>query len=260
MWPTVAGHLLDTLAIAFAVNVLARPQSLGRLLTLAGLTLAAFLTYISSLFNLTGFLAALAALERKLAPRLLLCLAIPAALTVALLYASFTGTFVTEILPAWLREGANTSGGPATQGGLLSTLSRLPLFYGYGYPALAVAGIVLARRRASRAGFLVLAAYALAFLLLVGLRGLGGGLFKDLKEVLFVGPLLAVLAGASLETLAARGREGRLAAWLLALGLMVFGLGKYGEQLRVYSRIAQVQQTSPTLQAESAKLADGRLR
>ena len=55
MWPTVAGHLLDCLAIAAAVFWAARPERLGRLAAFFGLSLSSALLYISSLFNLSGF-------------------------------------------------------------------------------------------------------------------------------------------------------------------------------------------------------------
>ena len=39
-----------------------------------------------------------------------------------------------------------------------------------------------------------------------------------------MGPFVAMTAGASLESLAARGASGRWAAWLVAIGLAGFGL------------------------------------
>lgn len=225
MYPTIAGHLLDGLAIVAAALLAPRPASRPRLLAFAASTLAAFLTYIASLFNLTSFAAFLAVLERPLASRLLAMWAAASSLTVAFLYLPFTLTFLGEILPA-LARGAAPAAGSASDG-LVGALARIPLFYGWAYPVLAVSGMALARRRAEKPVYRVLAAYGLAFLLLVALRGLGGGLFKDLKEILFVGPLVAVTAGASLEALATRGRAGRTAALLLASALIAFGIFRY---------------------------------
>jgi hypothetical protein len=73
----------------------------------------------------------------------------------------------------------------------------------------------------------MLLAYGLAFFLLVVLRGVSGGLFKDLKEILFVGPLMALGAGATLETLLARRGYRALAAWLIILSFIAFGLERY---------------------------------
>src|SRR6185436_19357248 len=101
----------------------------------------------------------------------------------------------------------------------LAALARIPIFYGFGFPALTVAGVLLFRRRAEPAAYRVLLAYALAFVGLVVLRA-SGGLFKDLKEVEFVAPLVALGTGLSLVALAERDRAGRWAAGLVALGLL----------------------------------------
>jgi hypothetical protein len=103
----------------------------------------------------------------------------------------------------------------------------VPLFYGWGFPALAVAGLLLARRTADGPARHVLAAYGLAFVSLVLMRGLGGGLFRDLKEITFAGPLVAVCAGASLRTMTDRSRAGRVAVLLLAAGLLAFSAERY---------------------------------
>jgi hypothetical protein len=224
MHPTVAGHLLDTLAIALAARFIALPSA-GRLAAFGGATLAAFLTYIASLFNLSLFAAALAALERRLAARVLAAAGAAAVLTVAVLYLPFTRVFVTEIVPALIRGGGGSASDSGAAGATpAAALARIPLFYGYGYPLLAAAGLALARRRGQPGGYRVLAAYALAFAALAALRAFGGGLFKDLKEIEFVGPLIAVGTGAVLEDLWARGRPGRAAAVLVGAGLVLFGL------------------------------------
>jgi len=230
MWPTLAGHWLDVLAIAAALRFVRRPERKTPAVLFALLTLAAFLTYISSLFNLTLFVVVLALLERGRRVALLAVLAAAGTATVLWLYGPFTRVFFLEIVPALLHGGGvatpAASSGPRP-GGLLSALARIPLFYGWGLPALAVAGFVLARRQADDAARHVLTAYGVAFVALVLMRGLGGGLFRDLKETTFVGPLVAVAAGASLESLARRGRRGRVAVVLLAVGLAAFAAERY---------------------------------
>jgi hypothetical protein len=223
MHPTVAGHLLDTLAIALAARFLASPGP-ARLAAFGASTLAAYLTYIASLFNLSLFAAGLAAVERRLAARVLVAAGAAAALTVALLYLPFTRVFVTEIAPSLLRGGGGVGDSGAAGATPAAALARIPLFYGYAYPLLAAAGLALARRRGRPGGYPVLAACGLAFAGLVALRAFGGGLFKDLKEVEFVAPLVAVTSGAVLEDLWTRGRAGRAAAVLAGAGLVLFGL------------------------------------
>jgi hypothetical protein len=238
MWPTIAGHFLDVLAIGAALTLVRRPEKRGPLIAFGLLTLAAFLTYISSLFNLALFIVFLAVLERRRAPALLGLLAVAAGATVLWLYGSFTRAFFFEIVPALARGGgvaAPASASGPSPGGLPAALSRVPLFYGWGFPALAVAGLVLVRRQADRPARHVLAAYGLAFVALVLMRGLGGGLFRDLKEITFVGPLVAVGAGASLEALAGRGRRGRAAVMLLAVGLLAFTAERYRFYFSTYA-------------------------
>jgi hypothetical protein len=238
MWPTVAGHLFDTLTMGAALVLSRRPGERRPAVVFACLTLAAFLTYISSLFNVALFIVFLAVLERRRALLLLGILAVTATVTVLWLYGPFTHAFLFEIVPALAAGGSPairaTPGGTAA-GGLLAALSRVPLFYGWGFPALTVAGLLLARRTADAPARHVLAAYGLAFVSLVLLRGLGGGLFRDLKEITFVAPLIAVAGGASLETLARRGRRGAAAVLLLALGLLAFGVERYRFYFTTYN-------------------------
>jgi len=230
MWPTIAGHLLDTVAIGAALSLARRPGEKRPAVIFALLTLAAFLTYISSLFNLTLFIVFLALIERHRARLLLGVLAVTATVTVLGLYGSFTRAFLFEIVPALAGGGGMATPshtGGAAPAGLVAALSRVPLFYGWGFPALAVAGLLLARRVADGPARRVLAAWGLAFASLVLMRGLGGGLFRDLKEITFVAPLMAVAAGASLEILARRGRPGRAAVLLVAAGLLAFSAERY---------------------------------
>ena len=230
MWPTLAGHWLDLLAISAALVVVRRAERRRAAVLFAMLALAAFLTYISSLFNLTLFVGFLALIERRHRLLLLGILAAAGTVTVLWLYGPFTRAFFLEIVPALLHGGGVATPAAASgprPGGLLPALARIPLFYGWGLPALAVAGFVLARRHADDAARRVLTAYGLAFVTLVLMRGLGGGLFRDLKETTFVGPLIAVTAGASLEALARRGARGRLAVALLAVGLVAFAAERY---------------------------------
>jgi hypothetical protein len=176
-------------------------------------------------------------LERRLALKLLGTIAIAGAVTVTWLYGPFLAAFFREILPA-LASGLPSPAGPAGEvvpAPARAALSRIPLFYGFLYPPLALAGLYLARRRADVRGFRVLAAWGLAFLLMVSLRAFGGGVFKDIKEIELAAPLVAILTGASLTALGRVGRRGALAATALTLALALFGLARYRSYLEIYA-------------------------
>ncbi|MFQ6673105.1 MAG: hypothetical protein ACE5KY_07375, partial [Candidatus Tectimicrobiota bacterium] len=127
------------------------------------------------------------------------------------------------------------AGGGSSWSTLAGAVARGVLFYGYAYPVLALGGLLVARRVASRPAFLALGAYGLAFVVLVALRGLGGGLFKDLKEILFVAPLVAVLSGGFLHEMARRHRAARVAVVLATAGLMAFGINRYRYYFETYA-------------------------
>ena len=236
MYPTIVGHLLDLAVVVAAVGVAGRPASRGRLGLLGLATFASLFTYVTSIFSTTGFVWLWALLERRLAWRVLSVLCLAVLLTVALLYLPFGFVFVRELLPLLLAGGPSTAG-LGEGGGLLAALARIPLFYGYLYPALSVGGLIVIGRHASPAAARVVYAYGLAFLGLVALRAFGGDPFRDLKEITFVGPFVALTAGASLETLAARGRTGRWTAWLVILSLVGFGLWRYHAYFEPVSRL-----------------------
>lgn len=229
MFATIAGHLLDVAAMAAAARA-ARVRTRRALATAFAFTLAALLTYVSSLFNLTAFFAAFAALERRMARPLLALALVASVFTVAFLYVPFVLDFVREIAPAALRGG-----GAAAAAGPGGALARIPLFYGIAYPLLTLAGIALIARRAPPEGRHAILAYALAFAVLVALRAFGAGLFKDLKEIEFASPLVAIATGAVLEVIAGRGRAGMWAAAMVAAGLLAFSLGRSFEYLAAHT-------------------------
>jgi hypothetical protein len=228
MFATLVGHLLDLVGIGAALRVTARPESAARQAAFGAAVLLGFLTYIASLFDLSAFTGFLALLDRRLAPRLFALAALAAAATIAWLYGPFAVVFVREIAPAlWAGGGAAAGAGGASPGaGVSAALARIPLFYGWGFPALAVAGLLLARREAAPPARRVVGAWLLAFALLIGLR-MGFGLFRDLKEITFVGTLIAVMGGRALEAVDGRGRPGRVAALLVVAGLVAFSAERY---------------------------------
>jgi len=186
---TVVGNLLDTLAIASVLALSFEPRSRRRLGAVFGTTLASLLAYTSSLFSMGAFFLFESLLERRLALKLLGVVAIAGTLTVTWLYYPFLIAFFREILPA-LASGLPGPTGDAASDPVRTALSRIPLFYGFLYPPLALAGFEIARRRADVRAFRVLAAWGLAFLLMVSLRAFGGGVFKDIKEIELAAPLV----------------------------------------------------------------------
>jgi hypothetical protein len=219
---TLWGHLLDVLLVAATLAYLGRPTP-KRLALVFAAALASQLLYVSSLFTVSAFLLMTALVERKHAARLLLALAASGAITVLWLYHPFLRAFLGEILPAVLAGARMQGGGGAATGGPALALWRIPLFYGWALPLLALAGLAIVRLRGEPAASAVLTAHALAFAFLVALRAFGGGLFRDLKEVEFAAPLVALTTAVALEALA---RRRAVAALLVGIGLALFGTGK----------------------------------
>jgi hypothetical protein len=229
--------LLDLLAITAAVFWAARPERLSRLAAFFGASLFSALVYISSLFNLSAFVASFSLVERRLAARAVGAWVLAALITIVVLYSSFTLLFFREIGPSLLASPDAPASGSFLEG-VTSIFPRWLLFYGYGFLALTVAGLALAHRREDKAAFRMLAAYGVAFVFLSGLRALPGGLFKDLKEILFVAPLVAIGSGIALEELARRGRWGQGSAVLILGGLVAFWWGSYRGYWIAYASLA----------------------
>ena len=231
-WPTLTGHILDVIAIGLAAHLLKHPAGSSPLLKYGAGVLAAFVTYITSLFTMSVFTGSLALTERRRALQLLLVAGVAGLVTVVSLYMPFTRALVTEIVPAVL-AGAPSAGADAI--GFPSALGRIHLFYGFAFPTFALGGFVLARREP--VAFRTLAAYGATFLILVTLRA-SSYAFKDLKELVFIGPFIAITTGVCLEALAARGRSGRFAVVAVAIGLVAFGLSKFSEYASVHTKLA----------------------
>ncbi|HSF18592.1 MAG TPA: hypothetical protein VLK65_23890 [Vicinamibacteria bacterium] len=237
MWPTVTGHLLDTIAIAAAASAAREPSRALGWIRFGALTFASFVIYVSSLFNLSAFAAFFGLGDRRARRPVWLTWGLAAVATILLLYATFATTFLREILPGLVTRGTGAPGVPLAER-FSSALTRLELFYGYGFPPLALAGILVLRRCHRHDGYPVMLAYGLAFALLSSMRVLFGDLFKDLKEVLFVGPLVATTAGLALHRLAQGGRIRRVACACVTVGLIAFGCSRFSEYLSAYASLA----------------------
>lgn len=235
MWSTLAGHALDLLVVVLAVRMVEKPRDPKSLALLFAATLATFLTYVSSLFNTSAFLVVLALLAAAVRFRVAAAWLVAACSVVFGLYGEFTVAFVREIVPAVL-SGAGPAAAAATSSapeasGLFGAFSRIILFSGWGFPLFALAGFILIARRLDPVAT-VMKAYALAFLGLVLLRGLSFGLLKDLKEVEFGGPALAILAAVALDRI-----ERRDARWLIAAGLVATGVWMQFGHFERWSRL-----------------------
>jgi hypothetical protein len=238
-WPALTGHLLDTLLLAAAAWLSARPASHRRLCVVGLLALASQLTYVSSLFTTTAFLLMLALLEPCLRRRLLGVWAACSALTVLLLYGPAVPAFLQGVLPRQIQPP-----GPGGFGSLVEAVRlavvRVPLFFGYVLPALTLAGLQVLRRRSRPHAFRVVAAWGLALLLLVGLRIAAHEVFRDLKEAEFAATLVAIASGASLEALAGRrARWSRPLAVALAIALVTSGLADSWTRWRPLASLAE---------------------
>ncbi len=231
---TLVGSLLDTIAIAAVLRLSFERRSRGRLGAVFGTTLASLLAYTSSLFSLGAFFFFESLLERRIAVRLLAAFAVASSVTVTWLYWPFLVAFFREILPA-LASGLPGPSTDADSHPVRTALSRIPLFYGFLYPPLALAGLLIARRTKDARAFRVLAAWGLAFLLMVFLRAFGGGVFKDIKEIELAAPLVAILSGAEPR----RDSDGAAASAMLAAivltgALALFGLARYRSYVELY--------------------------
>ncbi|TDI47017.1 MAG: hypothetical protein E2P02_04100 [Acidobacteria bacterium] len=239
MWPTIAGHLLELVTMGVAAHMVSNVVRVRPVITYGLSGILASLTYVSSLINLSIFTAILALWERKKAVLILATWTMVGLLTVGLLYRSFTITFFREILPAM--ASAATGESTAAPAGLFDALRRIPLFFGLGYPALALCGIFVVKRRGLDGAFRWMAVYGLTFLVLVSLRA-SSGIFKDLKELLFVGPLIAIGSGTSLDAISGLGGgkrfSSRACAIAIALGLVAFGFSRLATYWGPFARLA----------------------
>jgi hypothetical protein len=230
MWPTVMGHALDLLVIMAATAAAARPGNLRYLAGFGLTTLVSLLAYVSSLFNLGAFAGILSLLTRRVA--FISHYFAAAVVTVIALYLPFLTEAVTQL---WT-TGLGAAGGRPSDG-LLTALWRVSHFYGYAAIALAIPGIVILYRKTKPHVRHIVSSYLSSFAVLLTLRA-ATGTFKDLKEILYVGPLMAIAAGASIDTVYKKGRAGKIAAAAMIAGLILFWAIRYREFLEPHITFA----------------------
>jgi hypothetical protein len=148
-----------------------------------------------------------------------------AVVTVVILYLPFLTEALTQV---WMGGLGAAEGRPSD--GLLTALWRVSYFYGYATIALAVPGIVILCRKTQPHVRHVVLSYLSSFAILLVMRA-ATGLFKDLKEILYVGPLMAIAAGVSIDAVYKKGRTGKIAAIAMVAVLVLFGALRYREFL-----------------------------
>ncbi len=182
--------------------------------------------------------AFLAWFERKRIPSLLPFWGLVVTAAVVLVYLPFTVLFVTEIVPALASgEGGGTENPPA---GFAVALLRITYFYGIGFPAMAIAGFLLAWRDGERWASRVLAAYGLSFRWPSGAsRGLRN--VQGLEGIRLHRTVRRRSPRASLSIRSGgEAASGRFAAVMVAAGLIAFGLAKYVEYFRMHTVLAGI--------------------
>jgi hypothetical protein len=118
-----------------------------------------------------------------------------AVLVLATVYREFVGTFVTELLPAFL-AGESRRGSISLVQMVTMFVTRYQIFFGVVYLPLVVGGVVLwLRRRPSPIIFRLLLAWGATFAVLIFLRTAAPDLFNKVKEILWIAPLIALAGG-----------------------------------------------------------------
>jgi hypothetical protein len=222
--PAMFGHAVDLAFLAWLsgrAGELERPRVL--LLGILGVALCD-LAYVSALIHLSVFLLVLAAFQslhgRRLALGPVVLAAGGGALAVLLYYRDFLPAVL--LLARGVGRAGSSSYVPEAFVPLL--VFRTLSFFGWGYPLLALGGLVLlARKRATG----LLLPWAATYLVLLLLRSWIPLVFRWVHDTLFVTPLLCLAAGIALEALwEAKGVRRMLGAGLLvALSLQGLVLG-----------------------------------
>ena len=197
----VFAHFLDTLVLASLFP--AADGDRPRYWSTTGLLLMALAAYPGSLINFGIFFPILGALLwirvkpelRRVGLTLLGVSAGVAVLVLATVYREFVGTFVTELLPAFL-AGESRRGSISLVQMVTMFVTRYQIFFGVVYLPLVVGGVVLwLRRRPSPIIFRLLLAWGATFAVLIFLRTAAPDLFNKVKEILWIAPLIALAGG-----------------------------------------------------------------
>jgi hypothetical protein len=219
--PAVFGHCVDMAFLAWLAGRAADLRKPRVLLLGVALVALCDLAYVSAVIHVSVFLAVLALFlsvgERRIALGPLVLAAGGGAIATLLYYRDFLPAVVLLVRGV----GRAGSSNYVAEAFLPLLASRTLSFFGWGYPLLALAGLVLAVRRRSWG---LLLPWATTYLVLLFLRSLVPLVFRWVHDTLFVTPLLCLAAGLALQELWARKGLPRLLGGALVLALALQGL------------------------------------
>jgi len=221
--PALLGHVLDLSLLLWLASQIRRLDAPTVWAASALLIAATQLSYVYSIVTSLVLLAALAALGPLVVPdwpsrRSAAITGIGLAgsiLAFALYYRGFASA-----IAAVFTAIEQTAGRPAPHSVFSYGFQRT--FWGWPFLAAAIVGLGLRLR--ARPAPLVVAAWTMTYVLLVGLRLAAPQAMRFGHENLFAAPLIALTAGAALAALADRGSRGVLAARALVVLLAAYGL------------------------------------
>ena len=243
--PALFGHAFDLGLVTWLQPRLERMRTPRVFLVTAVLVCACQIAYVSAVTLIPAFLVALALLVAagRSPVRVAVALALVGAgvlgsvLSVLIYYRSFLGPIL-DALPSLAAEPAAglVKAAPGlfqvalrTTQGSFAPPDGLPFVFQWTFLSMAVVGLVPALRRET--GRPILAAWLLAYALLLLGRTLAPSLFQFQHEALFVAPLLCLAAGEALAWLWSFGDWRRWAAGALGLFLCLQGLRTQAEAL-----------------------------
>jgi hypothetical protein len=227
--PALFGHAWDLGLLAFLSGRLERLAHPKPWITATLLVTACQLAYVSAVTVIPAFLLALAlsvlafpGLERWRRSLAVLGFGVAGSLlSVLLYYRHFLGPFLDAPMTLLATPAASPGSPPTSLFAVAATVtlgSFSPLLLG-----LAVVGAVRVRRSRGR---VLLAAWGLAYVLLILARACWPSLFQFQHEALFVAPLVFLAAGEAIAWIHSRGRFGRVGALVLALALAAEGFSR----------------------------------
>jgi hypothetical protein len=226
--PALLGHATDMLVLLALLRWGMRLDERRMALRLAAVIGLGYLSYVSSVTNLSLFIGLLALALAALPPqrprhaaRLLITGLLGAALAVAVYYRDFLLPLLT--LPNQARAAASVY---APTGFLDFLTMRTHAFFDSVHPLLAAVGLGLALTRRRQAAFAL--AWLAAYLALILLRAQLPDVFRYGHETVFVTPLICLMSAAALSEAQRRSSRGRVVSAILVTFLIVQGaLGQW---------------------------------
>ena len=226
--PALLGHATDMLVLLALLRWGMRLDERRIALRLAAVIGVGYLSYVSSVTNLSLFVGLLALALATLPPqrprdagRLLITGLLGAGVAVAVYYRDFLLPLLT--LPDQARAAASVY---APTGFLDFLTMRTHAFFDSVHPLVALVGLGLALTRRRQPAFAL--AWLAAYLALILLRAKLPDVFRYGHETLWATPLICLMSAAALTEARQRSNRGRLVAALIVVFLVVQGaLGQW---------------------------------